>query len=258
MDKIISKQLSKGEYANNKKEDELLSIYNNMKLGNCAICQECRNSVPVPEELSIPVSAWCIGNAFYEQEKRILFVGKTARGNPSKICGTIGDTFADTREFLWWETYDKDGKPAAMPSAYWGYTAEITKRLYGIDSPEFISFTNIVKCNDSPDIDIANSVMKENCVRKLRVLTREIEYINPTHIIFYTGRYYDGYIKDVFDCYQVLDDKGDIQIGKRKMPWQEACGIINNKKYHVLRIGHPERKKKEEFVSGVVEWVRNN
>lgn len=258
MDKIISKQLSKGEYVNNKKEDGLLSIYNNIKLGNCAICQECRNSVPVPEELSVPVSAWCIGNAFYEEEKRILFVGKTARGNPSKICGTIGDTFADTREFLWWETYDKDGKPAAMPSAYWGYTAEITKRLYGIDSPEFISFTNIVKCNDSPDIDTANSVMKENCVRKLRVLSREIEYTNPTHIIFYTGRYYDGYIKDVFDCYQVLDDKGDIEIGKRKMPWQEACGIINNKKYHVLRIGHPERKKKEEFVSGVVEWVRNN
>lgn len=257
MDKIISKQLSKGEYKNNQAEDGLLNIYNKMKLGNCSICQECRNSVPVPEDLSVPVSAWCIGNVFYKQEKRILFVGKTARGTPKKMCGSVGDTFADTREFLWWETYDNDGIPAAMPSAYWGYTAEITKRLYGIDSPEFIAFTNIVKCNDSPDIDTSNSVMKDNCVKKLKVLTHEISYINPTHIIFYTGRTYDSYIKSVFDTYQVIVDK-DASVGKRTMPWKEACGYIDNKAYHVLRIGHPERKKKEAFVSRVVEWVSNN
>ncbi len=257
MNHIISKQLKKGEYKNNPAENELLKIYHDMNLGDCDICKKCREALKCPGELSAPVSAWCIGNAFYEQTKRILFVGKTARSNPGKICDSIGDAFADTREFLWWETYDNNGKITAMPSAYWGYTAEITKRIFGIDSPEFISFTNMVKCNYSPDVDTTNNTMKNNCIKKHRVLMQEIKHIKPTHIIFYTGRSYDKYLPAVFDSYKIIKDETKL-IGAYDMPWQEGIGSINDESYHVLRIGHPGMKKREDFVGSVVEWINSN
>ena len=42
------------------------------------------------------------------------------------------------------------------------------------------------------------------------------------------------------------------------MPWLEANASINQRDLKVLRIGHPERKKKEAFVNCVVDWVNKN
>ena len=254
---IITKQISKGNYQNNEVENRILDMYKEIGLGRCEICRECRKTSYYPEDLSIPIGAWCVGSAFYEQEQRILFVGKTARSNPGKDCGTFRDAFAVTREFLWWEYWDNNGKGESMPSAYWGYTAALTERIFGTDSPEFIAFTNILKCNDSPDVDTASIGMKESCIRKLRVLTREIEIIKPTHIIFYTGRAYDDFVPYVFDRYGILTD-GEKQIGAHQMPWQEARGSIAETEYKVLRIGHPERKEKEDFIQSIAEWLEKN
>ena len=263
MSDLILNRLNKGEYVNNPKENGLLELYEEMGLGKCEICQKCRGASKTPDDRSEPIGAWCIGSAFYEQSKRVLFVGKNARSKPGIIRGTFRDAFAVTREFLWWEYYDDDGKPAAMPSAYWGYTAKITEDYFGKDTPEYIAFTNIVKCNDSPDIDTTTGFVKDCCIKRLHVLKKEIKYINPTHIIFYTGRSYDEYIKDkdieepaIFDSYRIIKDE-EKQVGKLFIPWLELDGYIDNTHYHVLRTGHPERKNKADFVNNVVDWIKS-
>lgn len=227
------------EYCN-ATEKKLMEMYDSIKLGDNLICKECKASVP---ELSMPVSAWCVGNHFYEHEKRVLFVGKTARSDPGNVYVSYRTAFHDTRELLW-----------KMSWAYWNYTGGITEALYGEDSPEYIAFTNMVKCNDSPDIDTTSELVKRNCVCRLKVLSHEIDVIKPTHIVFYTNRDYDNVLPEAFDDFRVLKDD-NVRVGQRSMPWMEASGSIGESGYQILRIGHPQYKKRDEFIRLVCNWV---
>jgi len=63
-----------------------------------------------------------------------MFVGKNARGYSD---GPTGEkVFDDSRE-LWNE----------KKWAYWDYTRAIVKKVFCVDSPEYIAFTNMIKCN---------------------------------------------------------------------------------------------------------------
>jgi len=73
------------EYCNDA-EKKLMEMYDTIRLGANPICQECKASVP---ELSMPVSAWVVGSHFYEHEKRVLFVRKTARSDPDDVYGSV-------------------------------------------------------------------------------------------------------------------------------------------------------------------------
>lgn len=226
----------------NEVEKRILELYKKIELGNSEICRNCRLNC----DLSLPVGCWCVGNHFFEHEKRVLFVGKNARGNPGKVCGTFRNSYEVTRDYLWERSWP-----------YWSYTGAITEALFGEDSPEHIAFTNIVKCNDSPDVDTTSDFVKEHCIKQLKVLRYEIEIIKPTHIIFYTSWDYDNYIGDVFDEFAIKSNTQK-KVGRKNMPWLEANASINQRDLKVLRIGHPERKKKEDFVNCVVDWVNKN
>lgn len=223
-------------------EKEILALYEQIGVGESDVCLKCRETC----SLSMPICCWCVGNHFYDNEQRVLFVGKNARGNPGNIHKSFRNTFEVTRSRLWNKNW-----------AYWSYTREISKRLYGDDSPEHIAFTNIVKCNDSPDIDTTSYTVKYNCIQELMILRKEIEIINPTHIIFYTSWDYDDFISRIFDFFGVDCDETK-KVGAKSMPWLTASTLVNGKEIKVLRIGHPERKKKEDFVNSVVEWVKVN
>ena len=225
----------------NDKEKEILDLYKQIELGKSDICLECRTVC----DLSMPIGCWCVGNHFYDGEKRLLFVGKNARGNPGDEFGSYRNTFEITRDVLWKKSW-----------AYWSYTRAITEALFSDDSPEYIAFTNIVKCNDSPYVDTTSDIVKNNCILQLKVLRKEIEIIKPTNIVFYTSSDYDLHIKEVFDEFEILCDSSKF-IGKKSMPWLEANAKIDHRRISVLRIGHPGRKKKDEFVKNVVDWVIN-
>ena len=229
------------EYCNDA-EKKLMEMYDSIRLGDNPICQECKASVP---EFSMPVSAWVVGNHFYEHEKRVLFVGKTARSDPGDVYGSYRTAFHVTRELLWEKSW-----------AYWSYTGGITEALYGEDSPEHIAFTNMVKCNDSPDIDTTSELVKKNCVCRLKVLKREISVIQPTHIVFYTNRDYDNVLPEAFDAFRILQDE-TVPVGQRSMPWMEAEGSIGGRGYRILRIGHPQYKKRDEFIRLVCSFVNS-
>ena len=172
----------------NETEKRLAERYHHMELGTCKICEECHKK----EHLSLPIGCWCVGSDFNKTSKRILFVGKNARNNPGTIEDGFRNPFQYTRESLWNKSWP-----------YWSYTRAITQRIFGDDSIEHIAFTNIVKCNNSGGKDTTSDFVKSNCILNLKVLQQELKVIHPTHIIFYTAWYYDDYIPNVFDRYNI-------------------------------------------------------
>ena len=47
------------------------------------------------------------------------------------------------------------------------------------------------------------------------------------------------------------------KIGKRNMTWLAGKGIINGQVMDVLRVGHPQMKKKDEYVEALSNWIIN-
>lgn len=224
----------------NSKEKCLLELYREIHFEENPICHKCKKE---GTSLNRPIGAWLIGNEFYTHDTRVLFVGKNARGEPGETYRDFQFTFWDSRERLWNKSWP-----------YWSYTRAITQKIYGNNSIENIAFTNIVKCNDSYGKDTTSEHTKSCCICELKEIGKEIAIIEPTHIIFYTSWGYDEYIHRIFDEFHIMQDT-KISIGNKKMPWLEAYGSLNGKDVKILRIGHPERMKKSEYVSAVAEWI---
>lgn len=226
---------------NNEIEKNLLNKYLEMDLGSCDICMNCRNT---NKNLSLPVCCWFVGTNFEQQKKRILFVGKNARGyNELKSLEMV---FNDGRK-LWEKNW-----------AYWSYTREIVKEIYGNESAENIAFTNIIKCNQSDDKDTTSDSTMDFCIKKKAVILEEIKIIKPTHIVFYTNTKYDNYIKNnIFENFNIILDNKKV-CGTKQIHWLEAYGSIGEEKYSILRTDHPERKKKKDFIANIIEWINKN
>ena len=234
----------------NQIEQKLLSLYDEIDLGLCEICQKCKTENP--NLYSKAVGCWFVGNAYEEQKKRILFIGKNARGMPAKGYeenqnekGFL-DEFRYTRDGLWDVSW-----------SYWNYTRAICKELFGSLGMEAVAFTNMVKCNGSDTVDTTTESMKEYCIKDLGVVSKEIEIIKPTHIICYTHTYYDAWLPFSFDRMNCLKSEYKA-IGKKYMPYAEYDCELGSSKIKVLRIGHPERLNKEDYISTVVDWVNNS
>ncbi len=228
----------------NKIEQNIVNLYQKINVGKSNICIQCNN---INTGLYKPVSVWLVGSEYSKQEKRILFLGKNARGE----CDVNSIfQFEYSRKNLW-----NSGFP------FWTYTKEISKQIFNTDSCEYIAATNMVKCNSSMGQDTTSQSMKDCCINKMKVLKEEIKIINPTHIIIYTAKDYDDYIfgnKSFFDSVRKVKEDISFAIGDKKMPYTEAVGIINSKEIKVLRVGHPERKYKQDFVKSIVDFIKNN
>ncbi len=238
---------------------------------NQHICEECRKSYRAERSRELherAIGHWFIGREFDNscmkgngEKARILFVGKNAVGNDfekddieaSFFCPCYGSS-----KWLW-EKY---------PSAYWTFTKAIVYEVFGDDSMEHVGFTNLLKCNGGGDKDYrddATSEMKEFCIEKLAVMRREIELIQPTHMIFYTGWDYDDHIKKLFaEPAPDLDKWEKKKIGKRNRPWCEATVRLegSDREIKMLRVCHPGAfvKKYSDgdqvgFVNAVSEWI---
>lgn len=232
--------------------DAIFQMYSDISIGNNKICKECiRGAIGQP--LSKPVSLWQVGDKFADDLHKVLFVGKTARGNPG-IEHNYG--FLDAR---------KVGRDLFLQSDwhYWSYTKEMVRRLYGsaTEGWQHIAFTNLVKCNNSSNSDNTPPERKHNCLNRLGVFQREVEILSPKRIVFYTHWDYDDYIASFRYGATYLDITTPTTTqpnGQRVIPWwhrqfySEGRVIMD-----FLRTSHPERKNKEDYVSGIVDWILN-
>ena len=223
-------------------EADLFSLYRNIFQDNPA-CSACRAENP---SLSLPVGAWFVGIQFEHQSRRVLFVGKNARGQPGQTTENFLCEFSYAREELWTKSWP-----------YWSYTRAISLRLFGNDSPENIAFTNLIKCNDSDTLDTTTPHTMECCIRRLQIFRKEVAIIRPTHIVFYTGRGYDRFLLEspgIFDRLTITRDTV-LPVGKKSGPWLEADALLDGHFFRVLRTGHPERLKKDAFTAAIAHWV---
>ena len=97
--------------------------------------------------------------------------------------------------------------------------------------------------------------MKIHCIDKLQVIWKEIEILKPKRVIFYTARYYDDFIRKFkpngcIEIVDVIDNYNDCWWHRKFL--DDNGNII----FDFLRIYHPERKTKEDYVAKVVNWLK--
>jgi hypothetical protein len=182
-----------------------------------------------------------------------LFVGKVARGNTTN--NIVNGLFIDSTKL-------GDQLLTTSKWPYWSYTRKIIENLYGnIETgKENVAFSNLIKCNSSMKTDRTENLTKKYCIEELKVIWREIEVLKPKKIIFYTHWDYDSFIADFrpTDNFKDIENrKHTTKIGAKNMPFWNRVFYDNNGAIlmEFLRIGHPERKKKAEFVDKVTNWI---
>ena len=220
------------------------------RVGSNATCNECRaNCGTVTNALGPWVS--CDTD---NRGESVLFVGKVARGD----C--IGEQVAP---FL--EDVGNFGAEYIAKSSwpFWAYTREIIEAVYGDlqHGLRNVSFTNIVKCNNETTADTTSGSAKAFCIRQNRFIWKEIEHIRPRIVVFYTHTAYDDYIDEFMPSYAAnFSDFRDcyVPVGEKQMPWWERVfsDANHNVVLRLLRVGHPERKKRKYFVKAVSEWIK--
>lgn len=219
-------------------EKEIFNMYEEINIGKSEICRQCRSTT---YDLCKPVSIWQVGDNYYDSQYRLLFVGKVARGEPGKQYNDFMDS-TERADVL----YNKKGW------AYWNYTKAIASALYGENSWEKVAFTNMVKCNNSTTVDKTNEFTKNCC---LHIVKKEIDILKPKHIIFYTKNAYDEQIEEIFDS--ILNSKkDDVRIGKKIMNKWTFTGLINKNEIKVIRVGHPERMKKSDYINEIINYIK--
>jgi hypothetical protein len=249
-------------------DSKLFTLYSTIGCDNSLICKSCsdiyysnpKNILPNSDEFSKPVSIWFVGSNFQDDNYKVMFVGKVARGN----VGTINkDGILDARDC---------GKSlfTDSPWPYWSYTRDIISGLYSVVSHEawkYTAFSNMLKCNSGDKNNLPKTI-KDNCIEKNMVIWKEIEILKPKNIVFYTSWDYDVYIDSYrnylteFGAVLSIEDEtskiNTIEIGNHKMPWWSMTFYDKdqNKVMRLLRTGHPQHKDKNNFIREVTKWIR--
>lgn len=230
-----------GTPAMNRWEQSIFDMYLQYHLGKSEACQRCRQA---STGLSRPISIWHVGTSYEESPYKVLFVGKAARGSIVEAPFYM-DTVEDATVIAA-DLYYNSGW------AFWGYTRAIASAVYGEENAwEQIALTNMVKCNRSDTVDTTIQDAKISCAEYLR---REIALLCPRHIVFYTNAGYDEAIQRAFD--RIEDSQyQDFPCGKKAMHLWAFTGVIGESRIKAIRTGHPERMKKGDFTSRIIDFI---
>lgn len=238
-------------------KNQVFEAYKELNLGNCKVCIQCKEINE--NKLYYPLSIYSIGENFHNSTDTILFVGKTARGGEEDMGILINNSFIDVTEF---------GNNALDNSSwhFYAYTREIIKNYFGSyeEGKKNIAFTNLIKCNSGTTQDATLWDTKMNCLENLSVVWKEIEVLKPKRIIFYTHKDYDYFINRFLPSFSnnykdITDLEHKIQIGKKNCFWwhRDYLGSNGEVLMSFLRLSHPERKKKVDYVNSVVTWLNS-
>lgn len=244
-------------------KSQIFELYkSNIKSGYCSTCKKYANS---KKETKVgPQSIFHIGKN--KDEKHVVFVGKNSWNSTEYLISEdkIGELI-DTSEF---------GKEAYIDdenynSAYWKYIRFITKKS-GL-SLENISITNLAKCNiydhkTNTYQNISDDFYFECCIE---IFEKEIELLEPTHIICFTGAGYDHLIKKLtfgFDEPEIKDDMPFDENHKKnikkkdgttnKVWWWQRQYSNGDNKIHLLRTRHPQGAP-SGLKDDIVKWIND-
>ncbi|MEB2283044.1 MAG: hypothetical protein OZ922_00030 [Myxococcales bacterium] len=218
-----------------------------------SICEQC------DAQIRHPLLPWLVGEKFSESAERILFVGKPHRGTPGEI---LPSGMLDPTDMVANKLWD-------ISWPYWSYTREIAKNLYGDNAPDFIAFTNLIKCTnvgaddgESTSTDKTTRRMAECCVLKLGVIWKEIERLEARTIIFYTYGLFREMLQDIPVARKETireTTRPGLHCGRKPLGWWErSCETAWTDNFRVLVVGHPERMHRAEFVKLITNWIRTD
>lgn len=258
----------KSELCTSPIERKIFDIYKKKKLGSLENihCRDCKRN----KDLAGPISYFHIGLNFNGDKDKIVFIGKNSWYDKEGYQEEryLKECFADARK-TGRVSINGNGENA-IKTQYWSYIRNLTEKLYGNirDGKESIAVTNMVKCNTTGEKEKNGSYDKtqnniiDNCINFNKVIQNEIEILNPTHIVFMTGKSYDKYINS-FNYgrveYIVGEDK-NISKGNENAIWSQSRTFFNKDGTNVLftlRISHPERKKKSNYINNIISWKNN-
>lgn len=265
MESIHIKKLDFGN--KNELEEKIFKMYNTEMKEICDSCCEYDNELSKSEERTGPFSFFHIGKNMndFSKEIRLLFVGKTSwheKSDEKKFtpCGK----FRDASEFGKEAFEDK-----SYSSGYWRFIRDITTDL-GIKLDD-IAISNLCKCNvfdqknDDQSQDITPDPYYINC---FEIFQNEVELVKPTHLIFFTGKYYDFLIENFQmqdrNCKDQNSKDDTIEVKKengetskiRPYWWHRIYIKSDGNQINVLRTSHPNRKP-NGLIKEIVKWVQS-
>lgn len=230
---------------------QILKMMIDEKMGSNELCQQCRS---LSDKKTNALGPWVTCSEICPS-KSLLFVGKVARGDDlgEEISECLEDVTAFGTSFI-----------AKSSWAYWSYTRNIIEKVFGDLNAGLnqISFTNMIKCNNDTLQDTTESIIKDYCISKNRFIWKEIELIKPKLAIFYTHYDYDDFLDEYVPQNSVSFQDNEsrthqVSIGKKTMPWWDRSFYDECQKevFRFLRVGHPERKNKQDYVGKVSSWI---
>ncbi|OGW26537.1 MAG: hypothetical protein A2X59_00095 [Nitrospirae bacterium GWC2_42_7] len=249
--------------------DAIIEMYRGKSLGANETCSSCNKDSKRQGfgEISKPLSICHVGSNFHADKYKILFVGKNARGTSSDFCNAWPYVI-DARK----GEYSAKNLFFNYNKTFWSYTKEIACRLLDCkpeDAFESIAITNLIKCNnavhnegtnfDGTYSDYTTKKMKDNCMGEMKVFWEEVNILKPKHIILYTHYNYDDYLETFPDYYSphYVGNKTEKSCGVKCIRWWDREFYRNGDlPMRVLITSHPERKKKEEFISMITRWIQ--
>jgi len=244
-------------------EKKIFSMYRDVVRQKC--CLECREGLDVKiENCGNPVSFYVVGDKFRHEKYRVVFVGKTAwtgwESNPVDEKSGFIDARIGTKDELF--------MPPWSTTTFWQCIKEICWKLWGICDPgdmwRRIMITNIVKCTVVKGVP---NKMKRYCILKCGFLENEIRIVKPTHVIFFTSKYFDDYIEKLNFGYSYSEDMTDMDYEDEDIEtiWWHRVFIEDRKiKMHMLRVRHPKKYQeykieiKEAFAEKIADWIKKH
>lgn len=217
------------------------------------VCKQC------DAQIRHPLLPWIVGRSFSGTTERIVFIGKPHRGVPGDILPSrMIDPTAMVVNELW---------RASWP--YWSYTREIAERLFGENAPDFIAFTNLIKCTNvgaedrkSTSTDKTTYHMSESCVLKLGVIWKEIRCLEAKTMVFYTYGLFREILQEIpiaarGSIREITPQDHSVRCGQKRLGWWErTCATAWTDNLRLLVVGHPERMNRVEFVELLANWLR--
>ncbi|HZK54253.1 MAG TPA: hypothetical protein VFC84_08685 [Desulfosporosinus sp.] len=252
----------------------IIKMYMKAKLTDNDTCKNCKLEAEKRFEwISEPLALWHVGEEFLEDNLRVVFVGKPHRGEPwtpdedsryegkNQLVKTNSSTYGIAENCATWLFHTGKGP-------YWRYTKEITAGLFGNEETAWdkIAMSNLIKCTVSNKEDKTTESMKQKCVNELGIIWKELQLIGAKNVIIYSGPSYDHVISDdlmrKFWDVERIDEKTDnkhrIPVGRKNCLWWDREIILKSgEMLRILRVSHPERMRKNDYVKNISDWLSN-
>ena len=240
-------------------ESRIFRRYAEIRQTKTYVCNICRKENPKISTLNQerPVSFFTVGHDMKKLDKRLMFIGKTVTSNwgPPTDPIDVQSGFIDARHNSENDLFLKQVIP------FFKCIAAVGKLVWKNDDLELkeiwkrIAVTDFVKCSISESRDETTSSMKNNCL-EAGFLKAELEEIQPTHLIFFTGHSYDSQIRSLFNLKHDLVDEG---IDGINIWWIQRLEQ-NENDLEVLRTYHPgwflfNPDKWKLFYQKISSWI---